>query len=625
MAEVVQFINNNDKATYRSLYDTETKGRKKSERVVSDGNPSVVIRRNKSRSNELEVVKIYELTDDELVQRACGELNVMRRIHKQDADICAAKLYEWRLICADDRMLISTRDRPDDDAEEMLNAVDPLKAAEMEENNPFNRAQTSIKKGYERFMKEVSKIEIVMEYGVPLMDFMNAQKSIEAPDQKIRLLFKALRDLHNIGIVHEDIKPSNIILVEKARNVVPVFIDFDVSALHSVYHIPFAPYNGSTAYYESPEQVGEVECDPDTVDENGKPQLTPKTDVYSMGVIAFDLLGTHLPEVRGERKQFVSKHKADSKTHEVLANALVKSPGTRCDAGGILNGLMEIPVEEKVNNIIPKPLLIALLLFGFLIVFAVIWYFGQGTKDNENANDITEFSTSAIETQTTLTTTFLTTTTTNSPSATTQPINTSITATTTVQTEQPYTPPPPIDPLPPERTESPETTIITPTEPTVSPTEPPTEPPTDPSIIEGVDENGFAYRIENGTAIITGYQGTETEVIIPEYVAGVPVYAIGEKAFEYKEIISVEIIDSDVSGVQRIEAEAFRGCTKLKQVILPISIEYIGSNAFTRNYYSERIIINYRGSLENWEKIKAKSADFDKDYIETNCYYGLEW
>lgn len=669
MAEVVQFINNNDKATYRSLYDTEIKGRKESERIVSDGNPSVVIRRNKSRSNELEVVKTYELTDDELVQRACGELNIMRRIHKQDADICAAKLYEWRLICADGRTLISTRDRPDDDAEEMLNAVDPLKAAEMEENNPFNRAQTIIKKGYKRLMDEVSRIEIVMEYGVSLMDFMNAQKSIEAPDQKIRLLFKALRDLHNIGIVHEDIKPSNIILVEKARNVVPVFIDFDVSALHNVYHIPFAPYNGSTAYYESPEQVGEVECDPDTVDENGKPQLTPKTDVYSMGVIAFDLLGTHLPEVRDERKQFVSKHKADSKTHEVLANALVKSPGTRYDAGGILNGLMEvlgeIPIPDGIQEVVEAVGPFGKLLSMFKNLF-------KSNKDDGRANvlivkirDII-FHNSAVaivaivalglffgyltqreekpippalqttNSEVVSTTTDLPSLTTTSSPETTSPLSltttvdpttappeipqtttTTLAATTTSRpflTERPYTPPPPIDPPTPERTEPAETT-------TVTQTEPPTDPPTDPPIIEGVDANGLAYRIENGTATITGYQGTATEVVIPEYVAGVPVYAIGANAFANTEIASVELL----AGVQRIEAEAFRGCTYLQQVILPISIKYIGPDAFTRNYDADNIIIYYRDSSVGWNQIEKTDADFEKDYIETSFNYGIEW
>lgn len=707
MAEIIQFITNNDKNAYQSLYQTEKEKVRSQhgERKISDGdgNPSIVIRQSTNRPNELEVVKTYELTNDEFVQRACGELNIMRRINEQGADICAAKLYEWQLIFADGRVLTSTRDSLNDEVENMLNAVDPLKAVEKEKRNPFDRAQTSIKEGYKRLMDEVSKIEIVMEYGVPLNDFLNGQESIEAPHQKIQMLFQALSDLHNteVGVVHEDLKPSNVILVKKAGKVVPVFIDFDVSALHNVYHIPFAPYVGSTEYYESPEQAGEVECDPDTMDANGKLQLTPKTDVYSMGVIAFELLGTPLPENRTQREQFVSDHKTDSKVHEVLANALVKSPGTRSDAGGILKGLLEIcedmPVHDRFQeaegtpsqfngddegrNKIIAVAIVAIVAIMALVIIAIV----VGVKedypnpspvpDNTYETTLTFTNSSSYELPTTTTIYLATTTTCHTFSDTTQTL--ALPAVTDNVTEATVTSADATDininvtdneglivgvvegdiniggeSHQPESNSFSENTPYADDSPTVNFAETTVAPTTTtttttvkattlattttPAIITGVDENGLAYEIVDGRAVITGYYGTATEVVIPEYVAGVPVYAIGENAFKYETDIEKVVIKGykyydaitgapeKVGGVQKIEVEAFYGCTALKEVWLPASICYIGPGAFIRNNDADIITIYYEHSPERWnnetEVVKIQ-AGFEESYIETLAVY----
>ena len=117
--------------------------------------------------------------------------------------------------------------------------------------------------------------------------------------------------------------------------------------------------------------------------------------------------------------------------------------------------------------------------------------------------------------------------------------------------------------------------------------------------ITGV-EDGFAYTIEDEHIVITSYQGSEVDIVIPEYLAGYPVGAIGEEAFAYTNIKTVEILGNNVNdritGVQRIGEKAFHGCSDLLEVTLASSVKYIGPNAFTRNNDSADINIYFNRS-----------------------------
>lgn len=92
------------------------------------------------------------------------------------------------------------------------------------------------------------------------------------------------------------------------------------------------------------------------------------------------------------------------------------------------------------------------------------------------------------------------------------------------------------------------------------------------------DENEFVfhYRVENGKATITGFEGAATLVTVPETLNGYPVVAIGEHAFSEKPIAAIILPD----GLESIGWFAFYGCRSLVDVTLPDSVTSIGYAVF---------------------------------------------
>lgn len=112
--------------------------------------------------------------------------------------------------------------------------------------------------------------------------------------ESIRLIAQVLSGLcavHDRGLAHRDIKPENVFLVEDADGVYPKLFDFGLSKavgrtpgrqLKSV--IPTAENHiTGTPEYMSPEQA------------RGLADVDQRTDVWSMGVMLFELLTGHFP------------------------------------------------------------------------------------------------------------------------------------------------------------------------------------------------------------------------------------------------------------------------------------------------------------------------------------------
>ena len=124
---------------------------------------------------------------------------------------------------------------------------------------------------------------IVMEYvnGITLKEYIEQQGVVswkEAVHFTVQIL-RALQHAHDNGIVHRDVKPQNVMLLQDGTVKV---MDFGIAR--------FARDNGRTisekaigsVHYISPEQAkGEV------TDE--------KTDIYSVGVMMFEMLTGKLP------------------------------------------------------------------------------------------------------------------------------------------------------------------------------------------------------------------------------------------------------------------------------------------------------------------------------------------
>lgn len=91
---------------------------------------------------------------------------------------------------------------------------------------------------------------------------------------------------HDEGIVHQDIKPANILVEDRTGR--PLIADFGIAKAQRSVHESQGLIIG-TPFYLSPEQAGARPTD-------------RRTDIYSMGVILFELLAGTLP-VREENVQ----------------------------------------------------------------------------------------------------------------------------------------------------------------------------------------------------------------------------------------------------------------------------------------------------------------------------------
>ena len=100
--------------------------------------------------------------------------------------------------------------------------------------------------------------------------------------------------------------------------------------------------------------------------------------------------------------------------------------------------------------------------------------------------------------------------------------------------------------------------------------------------VTSISDGGYIYSQEDDGIVITGYVGTETDLVIPQTIDGKQVVEIGFEAFRNGEIKSVEI----PFGVRKIGAFAFFS-TPLERVEIPETVTFIGNNAFSYTNLTE--------------------------------------
>lgn len=190
---------------------------------------------------------------------------------------------------------------------------------------------------------------LVMEYveGEPILDFCNqGNLDLRARVEMVRQLCAAVEYAHRNLIVHRDIKPGNVQVTADGS---PRLLDFGVAKLIENGDLTAATSLPMlTPRYASPEQL------------RGEP-VTTATDVYSLGVLLFELLTGSLPyEVRGNNPAGMltavttQEARLASRTSDrvprgdldpILAKALEKDPAARygsvgqfaADLGNFLN------------------------------------------------------------------------------------------------------------------------------------------------------------------------------------------------------------------------------------------------------------------------------------------------
>lgn len=148
----------------------------------------------------------------------------------------------------------------------------------------------------------------------------------------------AARHAHNQGVLHCDIKPSNMML-EQSGN--PLLMDFDVAiASDSVKAV------GGTANYASPEQQGALTA----ANENSRRRIDHRSDIYSVGVVMYELLTGKLPHSKSdsELRFFLSKTKgATPSLGSIVVRCLQQTPDDRYQSVGELQEDLECWAQIK--------------------------------------------------------------------------------------------------------------------------------------------------------------------------------------------------------------------------------------------------------------------------------------
>lgn len=97
--------------------------------------------------------------------------------------------------------------------------------------------------------------------------------------------------------------------------------------------------------------------------------------------------------------------------------------------------------------------------------------------------------------------------------------------------------------------------------------------------------DGFTYYVSGETSVvIKGYTGTETELVIPSEIEGLPVTEIAMDAFGNNEAITSVIIPDSVTD---IGSDAFKDCKSLRKVTMPAGLEMMGRYAFSGTSITE--------------------------------------
>jgi predicted Ser/Thr protein kinase len=142
----------------------------------------------------------------------------------------------------------------------------------------------------------------------------------------VRQIALALAEAHRRGVLHRDLTPANILIDEQGR---PKVVDFGLARRAEDVTLTRPGATAGTPAYMSPEQV------------QGEP-LSAATDLYSLGVILFQLLtgklpfpGSSLSELsyqivhRPAQRPSAVRPDIDPRLDAICQKALAKNPGER--------------------------------------------------------------------------------------------------------------------------------------------------------------------------------------------------------------------------------------------------------------------------------------------------------
>jgi GAF domain-containing protein/tetratricopeptide (TPR) repeat protein len=168
----------------------------------------------------------------------------------------------------------------------------------------------------------------------------------------IKQVADALAHVHRQGIIHRDLKPSNLIIVQDGESLRVRLLDFGLAQLQRITYEQLEETGSSeTAAYLAPEQSGLLSRAVDA-----------RSDLYSLGVIFYELLAGQLPFQADSVSGFLHQHLArrppslrrfrpdvSPVLEQIVLKLLAKNPDERYQtASGLLADLQRFSRGENL-------------------------------------------------------------------------------------------------------------------------------------------------------------------------------------------------------------------------------------------------------------------------------------
>ncbi|MBN1888198.1 MAG: serine/threonine protein kinase [Thermoflexales bacterium] len=221
--------------------------------------------------------------------------------------------------------------------------ADGLRRLQAEAHLTANLSDPRVRQVYEVGQTPDAQLYVALQYvDHSLRDLLNQHAAQGEPfsrEEVVTLLEPVagvLDELHRRSLVHLDIKPENILIFKDTRQV--VLADFGI-----VQQIGSATRSG-TPMYASPEQAA------------GNRPVGPWSDVYSLAVVAYEMVAGRPPFVASMDVAILRQHMEDTPTRlrqlrqgiaadldEAVAKALSKDPQQRFASAGAFAQALEQP------------------------------------------------------------------------------------------------------------------------------------------------------------------------------------------------------------------------------------------------------------------------------------------
>ncbi|MDX2107889.1 MAG: serine/threonine-protein kinase [Candidatus Melainabacteria bacterium] len=193
--------------------------------------------------------------------------------------------------------------------------------------------------------------------GTPLSDYL-AENERVALNDAIPLLTQvcsALGEAHRHGVVHRDVKPENIVLVERSgQKLYPMVVDFGIARI--VEESESAKITRTGTVCGSPTYMSPEQCTSSKVDS--------RSDIYSIGIVIYETLTGEVPFHSDELIRVMSMHLSEppkplnqvkpgllfpDALEEVVNKALSKNPNDRFQTMEEMAAALEESIKAPVK------------------------------------------------------------------------------------------------------------------------------------------------------------------------------------------------------------------------------------------------------------------------------------